>query len=63
MGLKCAPDIAQECMEQIFRDLQQDTEVCIDDIGCFSKDWDAHIKLLHKVCSKLSENGFSVTKM
>ena len=60
MGLKCAPDIAQECMEKIFRDLQQDTEVYIDDIGCFSKNWDTHIELLHKVCSKLSENGFIV---
>ena len=35
VGLKCAPDIAQECMEQIFRELQEDTEVYIDDIGCF----------------------------
>ena len=27
IGLNCAPDIAQECMEQIFRDLQEGTEV------------------------------------
>ena len=63
MELKCAPDIAQKCMEQIFRDLQQDTEVYIDDIGCFSKDWDTHIALLHKVCGRLSENGFTVNPL
>mgnify|MGYP003315305690 CR=1 FL=1 len=63
MGLKCAPDIAQECMENIFRDIQQDTEVYIDDIGCFSKKWDAHIELLHKVCNRLSENGFTANPL
>ena len=47
MRLKCAPDIAQECMENIFRDLQQDTEVYIDDIGCFSKDREHRIQLLY----------------
>jgi len=35
MGLKCAPDIAQEAMEQIFSNLQEDTEIYIDDIGVF----------------------------
>ena len=60
IGLKCAPDAAQECMKQIFRDLQPDTEVYIDDIGCFSNNCDAHIELLHKVCNRLSENRFTV---
>ena len=36
MGLKCAPDIVQETMEQTFSDLQEDTEIYIDDIGAFS---------------------------
>ena len=63
MGLKCALDIAQECMEQIFRDLQDDTEVYIDNIGCFSKDWESHIQLLHKVCNRLTGNGFTVNPL
>ena len=46
MGLKCAPDIAQETMEQIFDDSQEDAEIYIDDISAFSPTWDHHIKLL-----------------
>ena len=60
MGLKCAPDIAQETMEQIFSDLQEDTEIYIDDIGAFSPTWDQHITLSDKVCKKLQDNGFTV---
>ena len=63
MGLKCAPDIAQETMEQIFSDLQEDTEIYIDDIGAFSPTWDHHIKLLDKVCKKLQDNGFTVNPL
>ena len=60
VGLKCAHDIAQEPMEQIFSDLQEDTETYIDDIGAFSPTWDHHIALLDKVCKKLKDNGFTV---
>ena len=63
MGLKCAPDIAQECMEQIFRDLQEEVEIYIDDIGCFSTDWEAHMQLLHKVCARLEDNGFTINPL
>ena len=61
MGLKCAPDIAQETMEQIFSDLQEDTEISIDDIGAFLPTWDHHITLLDKSAkSSKIHNGFTV---
>ena len=63
MGLKCAPDIAQETMEQIFSDLQEDTEIYIDDIGIFSSTWDHHIQVLDKVFQKLKDNGFTVNPL
>ena len=63
MGLKCSPDIAQETMEQLFGDLQEDTEIYIDDIGAFSPTWDHHITLLDKVCKKLQDNGFTVNSL
>ena len=48
-SLKCSPDIAQEIMENTLRDLCNDTEVYIDDIGCFSNDWTHHLRLLDEV--------------
>ena len=47
MGLKCSPDVAQEIMEEIFKEIE-DTEVYIDDIGAFSNSWENHIDLLDK---------------
>ena len=45
MVLCCSPDISQEVMENIFRDLE-DAEVYIDDVGCFSNSWSIHLDLL-----------------
>ena len=58
MGLCCSPDIAQEVMENIFRDVE-DAEVYIDDVGCFSNSWSRHLELLDIILHKLQENGFT----
>ena len=48
MGLKCAPDFAKQAMENSLLVIN-DTEVYHDDIGCFSNDWEHHLKLLDQV--------------
>ena len=62
MGLSCSPDIAQEVMENILRDIE-DSDVNIDDVGCFSDSWEAHVKLIDIVLCKLRENGFTINPL
>ena len=63
MGLKCSPVIAQEVMENMFRQID-DTDVYIDDVEAFTKDgWDNHLKLLDKILGLLNENGFSANPL
>ena len=64
MGLKCVPDIAQEVMKNIFRHIDDNDDVYIDDVGAFMKDgWDNSLKLLDNILGLLNENGFSVNPM
>ena len=61
MDVKCSPDIAQETMEAVLKDI--DCESFIDDIGAFSEDWTSHIQLLDKILKQLDDNGFMVNPL
>ena len=59
MGNKQLSDIAQEVMENLFCNLNN-VEIYIDDIGCFSLTFVAHIQTLDIILTHLEQNGFSV---
>ena len=52
MGMPCAPDVCQELMECLFRDIE-DSEVFVDDIGAFSQNWEEDLKLLDVILERL----------
>jgi hypothetical protein len=62
MELKCSPDLSQEVMENIFREVE-DVEVYIDGIGVFSNSWEEHMVLLSKILTSLQDNGFTVNPL
>ncbi|GAX21143.1 hypothetical protein FisN_UnNu089, partial [Fistulifera solaris] len=62
MGISMAPDIAQEVMEDLFRQLDE-VNCYIDDVGCFSNSWTDHIKSLDKVLTILQDNNFTVNPL
>jgi Reverse transcriptase (RNA-dependent DNA polymerase) len=59
MGVKQSSDIAQEVMENLFRDLDN-VEVYIDGIGCFSSSFANHICNFDIILLRLEQNGFTV---
>ena len=50
MGINQAQDIAQEMMERTLKNIANDLEIYIEDIGIFSLSWDDHLIVLDKVC-------------
>jgi Reverse transcriptase (RNA-dependent DNA polymerase) len=59
MGIKQSSDIAQEVMENLFRDLD-DVEVYIDNIGCFSSSFSTHVNTLDIILTRLEQNSFTM---
>jgi len=62
MGVSQSPDIAQEVMEDLFRDLDQ-TDVYIDDVGVFDDSWEQHLQSLDKVLQILQKHNFTVNPL
>ena len=62
MGLKCAPDFAQEVMENVLHGIEN-TEIYIDDICVFSNSWEEHVALLDRILNRLKENGFAINPL
>ena len=63
MGVCNSPDFAQEIMEDVFKDMKNDIDIFIDDIGTFDEDCDAHMEKVCKVLTHLQENGFAVNPL
>ena len=63
MGASESPDIVQEFMENLLRDLLEEIVAYIDDILVTKHDWKSHLILLDKVLVKLEDAGFSVNPL
>ena len=61
MGLKCAPDFAQQEMENVLQGIHT-SELYLDNIGCFSNEWKRHLRLLDRVLTALQSNIFTINQ-
>ena len=59
MRVKCAPDFSQQAMENVLQGID-DSEVNLDDIGCFSNEWKHHLNLLDQVLTEFQTNRFTI---
>ena len=59
MGVSQSPDVAQEIMESLLRQLEE-IDVYIDNIGVFTDSWEHHLVILEKVLTILQDNNFTV---
>jgi hypothetical protein len=62
MGHKCLPDIAQAAMENVLSGIK-DADICIDDIGAFSDNWDQNVNLIAIILQRLHANGFTINPL
>ncbi|KAG7350440.1 reverse transcriptase RNA-dependent DNA polymerase [Nitzschia inconspicua] len=60
MDICLSPDIAQDIMENVLQGLNENIEMYIDDIGCFSNSWKSHIDLLSCVLTRLENAGCTI---
>ena len=59
MGVCQSPDVAQEIMEKVLKDIN-DIEVHVDDIACFSDSFESNLLLIDKVLTHPQDKGFVV---
>ncbi len=59
MGLKCAPNFAQQVMEEVLCNVKV-IGVYLDNIGAFSFTWEHHILLLDKKLHWLEAISFTI---
>ncbi len=62
MGLKCAPNFAQQVMEEVLRNINN-TGIYLDNIGAFTFTWEHHMLLLDKILHRLEANDFTVNPL
>ncbi len=62
MGLKCAPNFAQQVMDEVLHNINN-TNVYLDNIGVFYFNWEHNILLLDKILYSLDANGFIVNPL
>ena len=63
MGVSESPDIVQEFMDNLLRDLLEEIMVYIDNILVTNHDWKSHLILLDKVLARLENAGFLVNPL
>jgi len=59
MGVSQSPDIAQQIMEEVLRDIDG-VECFIDDVAIFSNNWEDHKKVVKEVLDRLQTAGFTI---
>ncbi len=62
MELKCAPDFAQQVMEEVPHNVK-DTGVYLDNIGAFSFTWEHHMLIVDKILHWLEANSFTINPL